>query len=163
MKRIAFAFVASTALLATPALADVARQGAETSARLTAAGTLALAQNRSYLDVVASLEAEGYVIKDIQTTWLGRIKILAASRANLREVVVSRTTGEIMSDVIVEIYAQGDGATAAPPTDLDGGPDDGASGGLGLGLDFGIDADLKLGGARASGSGSGGISLGLGN
>ncbi len=160
MKKIALALVATTTLLATPALSDKARQSAEASARLNAASTLALAQNRTYLDVVAGLEAEGYVIKDIQTTWLGRIKILAASRANLREVVVSRTTGEIMSDVIIEVFARGKGNAT---TGADGGSDAGASGGLDLGVDVDLDADLKLGGSRASGSGSGGISLGIGN
>lgn len=162
MKKIALALVATTTLLATPALSDTARQSAEASARLNAASTLALAQNRTYLDVVAGLEAEGYVIRDIQTTWLGRIKILAASRANLREVVVSRTTGEIMSDVIIEVFARGKGNAT---TGADGGSHAGASGGLDLGVDVDVDldADLKLGGSRASGSGSGGISLGIGN
>ena len=67
-------------------------------------GSYQVAQNRTSEDVVAALEYEGYLIDQISRTLLGRIQITATNDVHLRRVVVSRTTGEILSDVIVTVF-----------------------------------------------------------
>lgn len=164
MKTIAFAIMTATTLMSAPALANGGNANASVTTEATASGSgsFEVAQNRTYLDVVATLEAEGYQIRDVSKTWLGRIKIVATSKANLREVIVSRTTGEILSDVIVDVYAKADAKG-----DADGSVtvDQGTSTGTDASVDATVDADLKLklDGVGIKGSGSGGISLGLGN
>ena len=64
---------------------------------------------QTYIDVIGSLEKSGYRVRSMKTTLLGRIKILAQNKSHLREVVVSRSTGEIKSDRIVRVFAQTDG------------------------------------------------------
>ena len=162
MKTTAFAIMTAATLMSAPALANGGNVNASVTAQAMASGSFEVAQNRTYLDVVASLEAEGYEITDVSKTWLGRIKIVATSKANLREVIVSRTTGEILSDVIVDVYAKADAKG-----DADGSVtvDQGTSTGTDASVDATVDADLKLklDGVGIKGSGSGGISLGLGN
>ncbi len=65
------------------------------------AGSYALAQNRTFDDVVRSLENSGYTVTDITTTMLGRVRINAGNGVHQREVVVSRSTGEVLSDIVV--------------------------------------------------------------
>lgn len=164
MKTIAFAIMTAATLMSAPALANGGNANASATAQTAASGSFEVAQNRTYLDVVAALEAEGYQIRDVSKTWLGRIKIVATSKVNLREVIVSRTTGEILSDVIVDVYAKAD---AEGDANVDGivTVDQGASTGTNAGVDATVDADvkLKLNGVGITGSGSGGITLGLGN
>ena len=171
MKTIAFAIMTATTLMSAPALANGGNANALVTAGATASGSFEVAQNRTYLDVVATLEAEGYQIRDVSKTWLGRIKIVATSKANLREVIVSRTTGEILSDVIVDVYAKADAkgdvdAKGDADANVDGSVtvDLGTSTGTDANVDATVDADLKLklDGIGIKGSGSGGISLGLG-
>ena len=168
MKTIAFAIMTATTLMSAPALANGGNANASVSTEATASGSgsFEVAQNRTYLDVVATLEAEGYQIREVSKTWLGRIKIVATSKANLREVIVSRTTGEILSDVIVDVYAKAD-AKGDADANADGSVtvDQGTSTGTDASVDATVDADLKLklDGVGIKGSGSGGISLGLGN
>ncbi len=174
MKTTVFAIMTATTLMAAPALANGGNANASvTTSQARASGSFEVAQNRTYLDVVASLEAEGYEITDVGKTWLGRIKIVATSKANLREVIVSRTTGEILSDVIVDVYAKADGKGDYAKADGKGDVnadvtvtvDQGASAGTDANVEATVDADVKLrlDGVGISGSGSGGISLGLGN
>ena len=164
MKTTAFAIMTAATLMSAPALAKGGNVNASVTAQAMASGSFEVAQNRTYLDVVASLEAEGYEITDVSKTWLGRIKIVATSKANLREVIVSRTTGEILSDVIVDVYAKADGKGDVN-ADVTVTVDQGASAGTDANVDATVDADvkLKLDGVGIKGSGSGGISLGLGN
>jgi hypothetical protein len=84
-------------------------QSADVSANATAGLTL-VAQQQTYLDVMANLEAAGYTVVKTKTTFLGRVQITARNATHLREVVVSRATGEVKSDVILETFA-----TGAPP------------------------------------------------
>ena len=165
MKTTVFAIMTATTLMAAPALANGGNANASvTTSQARASGSFEVAQNRTYLDVVASLEAEGYEITDVGKTWLGRIKIVATSKANLREVIVSRTTGEILSDVIVDVYAKADGKGDVN-ADVTATVDQGASAGTDANVEATVDADVKLrlDGVGISGSGSGGVSLGLGN
>jgi hypothetical protein len=84
-------------------------QSADVSANATAGLTL-VAQQQTYLDVMANLEAAGYTVVKTKTTFLGRVQITARNATHLREVVVSRATGEVKSDVILETFATGDAA-----------------------------------------------------
>jgi hypothetical protein len=86
-------------------------QSADVSANATAGLTL-VAQQQTYLDVMANLEAAGYTVVKTKTTFLGRVQITARNATHLREVVVSRATGEVKSDVILETFATGDAAAA---------------------------------------------------
>lgn len=89
--------VLTTALsVAAPAVAQKIGQGTD--------GSYQVAQ-QSYTDVLVSLERAGYRVLKMQTTFLGRLKILAQNRSHVREVVVSRSTGEIMSDRVVRVLA----------------------------------------------------------
>jgi hypothetical protein len=67
------------------------------------AGSYRLAQNRDYNDVVNGLTATNYEIEEIGTTLLGRTRILANNGLHRREVVVSRTTGEVLSDMVLDM------------------------------------------------------------
>ncbi len=62
-----------------------------------------LAQSRDYNDVVSGLQATDYMIEDVTTTLLGRTLITANNGTQRREVVVSRSTGEILSDVVMDL------------------------------------------------------------
>lgn len=100
----------------------------------------------TYLDVIASLENTGYQIVDMRSTFLGRIKLRARNTAHLREVVVSRSTGEILSDVIVQVFgtntAEGRAATTGSDRPSDGGsglPDQ-----IGGGVDLGPAGDVSV-------------------
>lgn len=132
--------------------------------------TIYLAQLRSYQNVVAELEAQNYTVTEIKRTFLGRIKITAQNNVHLRQVVVSSSTGEILQDAIVAVYAQenestDDAATAANGTESsDGGLLD-LSGGVSLEVDLGLGGSGSAGGGSAGGSasGSGGLGISLGN
>lgn len=70
----------------------------------TTDGTYQLAQNRTADDVVAALEYEGYLIDRVARTLLGRVQITATNELHQRRIVVSRHTGEILSDAIVTVF-----------------------------------------------------------
>ena len=104
-----------TAALAIVLAAGPASMALAQSADVSASGNAGLilaAQQQTYLDVMANLEAAGYTVIETKTTFLGRVQITARNAAHLREVVVSRATGEVKSDVILETFATGDIAAA---------------------------------------------------
>ncbi len=103
-------------------------------------GAYLLAQNRDYTDVINGLEATNYAIDDVSTTLLGRIMITASNGAHRREIVVSRSTGEILSDVLSDIPSDSDAAArqAAIAAASEPVPDD-------SGIDFHIGGSLKFG------------------
>lgn len=57
-----------------------------------------------YIDVLEALDAEGYTIVSVTDTLLNRVKIRARNRQHLREIVVSRASGQILRDAIIETY-----------------------------------------------------------
>ncbi len=67
-----------------------------------------------YLNVIDSLERNGYRILLVEKTWLNRMLIRAQSRRHLREVVVSRSNGEVLRDVILESYGPATGEQPLP-------------------------------------------------
>lgn len=77
-----------------------------------------LAQS-SYVDVISALKQSGYTVLKVERTLLGRVRILAKNHEHLREMVVSRTTGEVKRDVIVINFADFENArldVTQPPT-----------------------------------------------
>ena len=59
-------------------------------------------------DMLRTLESEGFVVTDIGRTFLGRIRIEAVSDGYVREVILSRSTGEIKQDAIFRQRAPSD-------------------------------------------------------
>lgn len=49
--------------------------------------------------VLAMLAAQGFEITQTERTWLGRIKIEAVNSEFHREMVINRTTGEVLRDI----------------------------------------------------------------
>lgn len=150
---------ASAAMIAmVPAVAPAANATAQGQGNAQAIATMdnfTVAQVRSYLDVIAQLESSGYTLDKVEKTFLGRMKITARNRVHLRELVVSRSTGEIMRDAVIEVFASADGSAGgageAPTTTTE---DDSGSGGS-LSLGAGGAADVEIGG------GSVGVDVGI--
>ena len=152
-----------------------------------AAPTVTAAQEGSrsgYTQVIFNLEDDGYRVMQLSSTLLGRVKILARNSIHLREIVVSRATGEIKSDIILEVFRMAGnektktGAAApAPGTRPGGGNGGGSTGGGttggGAGVSAGVGGTGVSAGAGSSGAsvsaggvsvsvGSGGVSAGVG-
>lgn len=150
-------------MTAAPAFAQEANiAGAGDMAAVTEAemGNMLMAQARTETQVIAALELQGYAVSDTRRSLLGRIIITAENEAHVREVVMSRATGEILSDRIVEnlVSVTGDGKSTAS---ADAGADSSSDGG---GIDAGTSVDV--GGSVSIGSdsttNSGGVSLSTG-
>lgn len=48
--------------------------------------------------VIEQIEQQGYSVTEVSWTWLGRILISAKNETSLREVVLNRITGQVVSD-----------------------------------------------------------------
>lgn len=64
-----------------------------------------------YVAIVKALDENGYTIMNVRQTILNRALIRARNQYHLREIVVSRASGQVLRDVIIEDFA---------PTDQDG-------------------------------------------
>lgn len=73
-----------------------------------------LVQARTLDDLLSQLQATGYTIDDISRTFLGRFRVIASNGTTTREIIMSRTTGEIFSDIVR--------SREAGPEDEAGGP-----------------------------------------
>lgn len=62
--------------------------------------------------VVALIEAQGYEVIEVRQTWLGRVLITARNNAYLREIVLNRTTGQILRD---QLFAQATAKASETP------------------------------------------------
>lgn len=150
-------------------------------------GQVQIAQ-ATYLQVAAALEQSGYRVTEIKSTLLGRIRIRAQNRDHEREIVVSRSTGEIKRDIVVRMLASDSDEEVRPGRSREsqravlerggGGNDNGGSGnqsvgGGGNGRSGGVNqgggsdasngGNVSVGGAGVSVDvGSGGVSLGFG-
>jgi hypothetical protein len=58
-----------------------------------------------YLRVVYALDREGYTIVSVRQTMLNRALIRARNTSHLREVVISRASGNVLRDVIIEDFS----------------------------------------------------------
>lgn len=65
--------------------------------------------------VVSRLQTEGYSVTEVSRTWLGRILITATTPGHLREIVLNRTTGEVLRDRVFPLRSS-DGSTETPPS-----------------------------------------------
>ncbi|MBD3676849.1 MAG: hypothetical protein HUJ27_00415 [Rhodobacteraceae bacterium] len=159
---ISIAVLAATGMHAQDATADTgAGLEQQTQGEI---GEILLAQARTETQVMAALELQGYQISDTRRSFLGRTVITAQNNIHIREVVMSRATGEILSDQIVAVLK---GAAAADTTTT-ANAEGGAAGGdadtsvdlsTGINLDLGLTSDSD----SVSSSEGGGASLSLGN
>ena len=120
--------------------------------------------------VVDALADQGYRVVEVSETFLGRLRIVAESAADRREVIVSRTTGAVLRDRITATFDVGvtGGATAGGPTSGTGEASGGITGGLTGGVDLDVGGNIGLGGSGDStgsgteGSVGGSVSIGIG-
>lgn len=64
--------------------------------------------------VVFALDQEGYIITSVRETMLNRALIRARNAAHEREIVVSRASGRILRDVVVEEFRSAPPVTMVP-------------------------------------------------
>jgi uncharacterized membrane protein YgcG len=85
--------------------------------------------------VVERLRGEGYTVIDTHRSWLGRLVILSTRDGILREIVINRTTGAILSDRLFDRpVATAPAGSGAPNESGNGaGTGGGASGDTGTG------------------------------
>ena len=146
-------------------------QGPVYAASQGGAAGVVVVSAQSYLDVIVMLEKAGYDVTGMKSTFLGRLKIRAQNRKHLREIVVSRSTGEIKSDRILKVFGSEGGASAAAPRPASSSNAASASGSGGISASAGTGGVSASVGSAASvnvGSGGvsanvGGISVGIGN
>lgn len=155
------ALLASAALamaLAAPVQAQQANANANAQAQVQTQFSLqAMVEyaGEKAAEVIAQLQAAGYQVVDVSKTLLGRIKVTVQNEVHTREIFISRATGEIKQDVVVEARrenaedetARESGATVRTQINVGGSANASGNGG----------------GASAGGSAGVGISIGLGN
>lgn len=88
-----------------------------TSVLVVGVATGTSAQDAGMDEVVWLLRSEGYEVTEISRTLLGRIRIEATNGAFDREVIISRSTGEIRYD---SVYAKLPGTAAQTPPQTEG-------------------------------------------
>ncbi len=152
--------LAAVLLISNPILAQEVDTTATASAAASAAasGWIDFAQVQTYLDVVAQLEQRGYAIDSVERTLLGRMMIRARNKVHLRELVVSRHTGEVMHDTIVRVFA--DGAENTETEEPREGEE--SNGGLNLGVDADVGVSIENGGSDDDSQGGIGVGIGAG-
>lgn len=91
--------MAGAALLAQPAAGQARGDTAVAQTRIEA-------QARTEAQLTAALEGQGYDIEKVRRSLLGRLIVTARNADHRREVVMSRATGEILSDRIVGVFAE---------------------------------------------------------
>ncbi|MEO8241492.1 MAG: hypothetical protein ABI832_04220 [bacterium] len=119
-------------------------------------------------DVIGQLTSQGFSSISMQTTWLGRVRIVAFRDGGQREIILNPRTGEILRDswtaaaggttkpIVDDVASSGNGSSGGSSGGgtSDGG--DGSSGGGSGSDDGGSDGGSDSGGGSGSGSGSGG-------
>jgi hypothetical protein len=79
--------------------------------------------------IIQTLRGEGYTSFEMERTWLGRIRIEAEKGNIEREIVINRTTGEVLRDYIVEeadLFFGGDDPVSEEEDEGDSEADDGS-------------------------------------
>lgn len=132
---------------------------------------ITIAQARTEADLIAALELQGYQIDSVRRTLLGRVVIKARNDTNIREIVMSRSRGDVLSDQIIRDLSSDGDRQAESGMESDG-QDPDAESVLQLRLDVenvlrlrdGNDQENDVSG-HSSGlvSGGGGLGVGLGN
>ena len=106
------------------------------------------AMAQSYADdVVQQLSGQGYSNISVETTFLGRVRILAYGEEGRREIILNPRTGEILRDLlvaageagakvtIVDHSVSGSGSGSGSGSDVGGNDDSGENSGSGSGDD----------------------------
>jgi hypothetical protein len=137
------------------------------TAALTLSGGMAFSASTEDA-IVAQLTKQGFTDITSETTWLGRLRILATRRDGSREIVINPRTGEILRDQFTALNSTdatqpildevGNGSSGSDTK----GSEDGSSGKDGTGsADDGSDGTgTGSGGSGSGGSGSGGSGSG---
>ncbi|MCR8726659.1 hypothetical protein [Frigidibacter sp. ROC022] len=60
----------------------------------------------NFAEIVDALDREGYEVVKVEQTLLNRVLIRARNSYHLREIVVSRASGQILRDRIIETFEQ---------------------------------------------------------
>jgi hypothetical protein len=158
---LATTFVLMSSLAANAQDAGTAAQNDTAAAQESEISAMLLAQARTQTQVTAALEDQGYRVEKVRRSLLGRVIITARNDAHVREVVMSRATGEILSDQILESVVAG---SANAEGDAEGSTSNGGgSFSVGADVSSGADASVGTGGAGISAGGSIGVSIGVGN
>ncbi|MHA6261937.1 hypothetical protein ACXYMO_01945 [Arenibacterium sp. CAU 1754] len=85
------------------------------------AATPALAGSDVAAPVVTQVEQQGYAVSEVTRTWLGRVLITARSETHLREVVLNRTTGQVLRDQLFPLPSAANGSFRGLNAPLDAG------------------------------------------
>ena len=102
-------------------------------------------------NVITTLETSGYTIVSVKRTLLRRLRITAANGAHTREVIVSRSTGEIRRDSVFLVASADDSNTKILIDDGDNSGSSSKSENSGSGRDN--DDDDNSGSSSGSGGG----------
>ena len=73
----------------------------------------------NYVEVIDALTVNGYQIVSVTDTMLNRVRIRARNVSHLREIVVSRASGQVLRDAIIETYAPIERPEVVPAVPLD--------------------------------------------
>lgn len=105
-------------------------------------------------DIVASLRAEGFEVRQVTRTWLGRIRVEAVNDRYQREIVFDRVTGEVMRDYLSRrrVERPASDGRSGTSSGTSGGRDSGSS--SGSGGDDDADDDGDDGGGRGGRGGA---------
>ncbi|MBF9033888.1 hypothetical protein HKCCE2091_06520 [Rhodobacterales bacterium HKCCE2091] len=88
-------------------------------AALATAGAAA-AQTADPVDrVLSDIAGDGYEVRLVERTWLGRVRILAGRAHSLREVVVDPRNGEILRDMTQVSGAEAPVSVAVEPVPVE--------------------------------------------
>ena len=102
--------------------------------------------------IVAQLQAQGFTKISVETTWLGRLRIIAARADGQREIIANPRTGEILRD----IWTGATGSSKAAILDQVGDKSGSGSGSSGSGSSGSGSSGSGSSGSGSSGSGSSG-------
>jgi hypothetical protein len=161
-----FYVLAIALMTATPVFAqDADTKADEAAVEQTEMGNVLMVQARTETQVIAALELQGYEVLDTRRSLLGRIIITAQNDAHVREIVMRRLTGQILSDLIVDDVAA---ASAEAQNEIRAESDSDESGadvsvGVGTSVSVQSDDDDDRDNGGVSVSSGGGVSIGIGN
>jgi hypothetical protein len=161
-----FYVIAIALMTATPVFAqDADTKADEAAVEQTEMGNVLTVQARTETQVIAALELQGYEVLDTRRSLLGRIIITAQNDAHVREIVMRRLTGQILSDLIVDDVAA---ASAEAQNETRTENDSDRSGAdVSVGVDSSVSIQSDDGDDRDNGgvsvSSGGGVSIGIGN
>lgn len=98
-RRYAFAFILLAYTLSGIFALNPAALAAQTNRSPVAIELGAAMPSEPYLEIIESLGNSGFLIEQINRTWLNRIRIIAVNDQIRREIVISQSTGQILRDV----------------------------------------------------------------